>query len=228
MPEASNVSVFVVSTNKTKLAAVSNVFKNNFPGQTVTVTSIKGSSGIPHGQPFGLQHTFEGANARVDSAETHLPAAVEETPDVRVFVVAVENGVVSIPTVKKTFAHDICCVVVRDLSAKRAGKEDYDAHNFSQSRPYPLTEVQEMRRKGSSGEEIGGWCKRYYDNRGLQLTRRDQIQTATRGALEMISINGDVHSVNEPDLLDIRGEFDLPRRPVYLNAAGEHNGLYPQ
>ena len=72
-----------------------------------------------------------------------------------------------------TTGHDVACVMVHDCTT---GHEHF---GFSQSRPYPLGEVQAMHRKGGGGEAIGRWCEEYYRRADLSCSRAQQITSCT-------------------------------------------------
>jgi non-canonical (house-cleaning) NTP pyrophosphatase len=136
------------------------------------VQACPSESGIPHGQPWGLQHTYEGAAARI--TDLKKAAALSECE----YIVSAENGVCSILTHTQTHAVDICCVVIEHT---RTGKQ---AFSFSQSRPYPLSDVQEKKRRGEKG--IGAWCAEFYRTAALPESRGNQIVTATTMALAQL------------------------------------------
>ncbi|CAJ1374839.1 unnamed protein product [Effrenium voratum] len=59
------VTVAVTSCNKEKLEAVDSAFASHFADASLQILSHSSDSGIPHGQPWGMQHTYEGALARL-------------------------------------------------------------------------------------------------------------------------------------------------------------------
>merc|ERR1712232_1127353 len=99
----------------------------------VQVVSCPSDSGIPHGQPWGMQHTYEGALARLHHLRERGGCSGYD------YLVSAENGVVAFPQHHGTEAIDIACVVVeRALTGEQA-------MNFSQARPYPLTSIQKLK-----------------------------------------------------------------------------------
>eukprot|EP00301_Raphidiophrys_heterophryoidea_P001668 c10797_g1_i5.p2 GENE.c10797_g1_i5~~c10797_g1_i5.p2 ORF type:complete len:142 (-),score=25.48 c10797_g1_i5:852-1277(-) len=130
--------VAVSSSNPTKIAAVTHSFRNCYqsPGLSIEILSIPSESGIPHGQPWGMQHTYEGAMTRLTNMATSavlMNAIKEKQGDW--FLVSVENGVVPIVTHTETQGHDVACVAIRRMH------DGATTSAFSSSRPYPLEEV---------------------------------------------------------------------------------------
>eukprot|EP00440_Ansanella_granifera_P035664 gb/GFBE01038687.1/.p1 GENE.gb/GFBE01038687.1/~~gb/GFBE01038687.1/.p1 ORF type:complete len:179 (+),score=38.16 gb/GFBE01038687.1/:1-537(+) len=174
MADSERIRVAVTSQNKEKLSAVEIAFKSRFTGgATVEVVACPADSGIPHGQPWGMQHTYEGALARLSNLKAAGPV------DAR-YLVSAENGVCGLLRHDSTEGLDVACVVVERVSDGR------QAMNFSQGRPYPLAKVQELNRAGTSNGEIGSFCKRWYEEQNLPLSRFDQISSATMLALAML------------------------------------------
>lgn len=170
-PARQSTTVLVASRNAVKLEAVRCAFEAWFGG-TVEVRGVEADSGIPHGQPFGMQHTYEGCAARMQQLLASAGGAGGPWPPD--FLVAVENGVVPVVTHTATFGHDVACVMVSDVASQRT------RHAFSQSRPYPLSIVQEMARQGMSGGEVGAFCAAHYEKMELTCTRDEQIRSCTR------------------------------------------------
>mmetsp|Transcript_91008 Transcript_91008/g.161194 ORF Transcript_91008/g.161194 Transcript_91008/m.161194 type:complete len:217 (+) Transcript_91008:37-687(+) len=178
--------VAVTSGNKEKVLAVQEAFNSSSfvrqLGREVEVASCPSESGIPHGQPWGMQHTYEGALARL----VHLKAACAGGVEKYDYLVSVENGVVALLRHDGTEALDMCCVVVEQRSPE--GYPGEQAFNFSQARPYPLAQTQELKRQGKSNEELGSFCRDWY--KALEapiLSRGDQVRTATSAALDLLS-----------------------------------------
>ena len=171
-PVRQSTTVLVASGNVLKVEAVRSAFEAWFGG-SVEARGVAADSGIPHGQPWGCQHTYEGCAARLQQLQT---AAGEGADAAQAFdyLVAVENGVVPIVTHTATFGHDVACVMVSDVASQRT------RHAFSQSRPYPLAIVQEMARQGMSGGEVGEFCCAHYEKAELACTRDEQICACTR------------------------------------------------
>mmetsp|Transcript_56230 Transcript_56230/g.131709 ORF Transcript_56230/g.131709 Transcript_56230/m.131709 type:complete len:212 (-) Transcript_56230:32-667(-) len=170
------VRVLLASSNALKVAAVQRSFTSVL-GSHVSVQSGTSESGIPHGQPWGMQMTMEGALTRVH----HLQDSAAGFD----FLVAAENGVVVLPQHQETFAFDIACVVVEDVMTKAQGI------NFSQSRHYPLSETQALARSSTTRGSIGTFCANWYaeqeknaeESSLCSVTRDHQIESATRVAL---------------------------------------------
>eukprot|EP00927_Polykrikos_kofoidii_P064158 TRINITY_DN59214_c0_g1_i1.p1 TRINITY_DN59214_c0_g1~~TRINITY_DN59214_c0_g1_i1.p1 ORF type:complete len:235 (+),score=28.98 TRINITY_DN59214_c0_g1_i1:35-706(+) len=184
---AGALTVAVTSSNSTKLDAVRDAFEVHFAtntsyvnvGQRVVVRVLPRpcDSGIPHGQPWGLQHTYEGALTRL-----HHLKQISDDPGIGEckYLVSVENGVVALLKHDETLGQDVCCVVVEDV---RTGRQ---AMNFSQARPYPLASVQTLKRAGTSNEEIGKFCNDWYQQHPFPISRDDQVRCATSMALAML------------------------------------------
>ena len=131
----------------------------------------KADSGIYHGQPWGLQHTFDGALSRFNDIK-HRLSKLEDFEDIS-HIVSVENGVETLIQHHGTIGLDFACVIVHCIESG----EEYVA--FSQGRPYPLEQIQSMKREGASNEEIGAFCVEYYNSADLPISRADQVHQAT-------------------------------------------------
>uniref|UniRef100_A0A0G4FTH0 inosine/xanthosine triphosphatase n=1 Tax=Chromera velia CCMP2878 TaxID=1169474 RepID=A0A0G4FTH0_9ALVE len=182
--------VLVTSANDIKLSGVCTAFRAAFsppagPTTEIQVVPRPADSGIPHGQPWGMQHTYEGALARLDNLKRAADAEAEGTirtvesnrrPD---YLVSVENGVVGLLSHTATTGVDVCCVIVEESAS---GRREFA---FSQGRPYPLQEVQAKvtRGEGGIGKFVAGW----YDERPeLTVTRKCQVIQATAMALAQL------------------------------------------
>ena len=172
-PRRGTLSVALSSANADKVSSVKAAFEAA-TGKNVKVESLPSDSGIPHGQPWGLQCTYEGAAARLHHMRRRSTSA-------HTFLVSVENGVLPIVSHEQTSAHDVACVIVESRSGERA-------HAFSQSRPYPLEAVQRMKREGRSGQEIGAWCREHYEGQRLCCSRADQIRECTTAVLSSMRL----------------------------------------
>ena len=82
---------------------------------------------------------------------------------------------------KETLALDFACVIVEHIPT---GVQEVA---FSQGRPYPLDTVQQMLRSGVEPAQIGVFCKDYYRQSQLPVTREEQIQGALAMALVQLS-----------------------------------------
>eukprot|EP00931_Biecheleriopsis_adriatica_P009597 TRINITY_DN110666_c0_g1_i1.p1 TRINITY_DN110666_c0_g1~~TRINITY_DN110666_c0_g1_i1.p1 ORF type:complete len:227 (-),score=30.64 TRINITY_DN110666_c0_g1_i1:274-954(-) len=161
------VQVVVTSSNPEKLAAVQQAFEQSLDKE-VGIDASPAESGIPHGQPWGMQHTYEGCAARLQ----HLRASLTGGHNYS-YLVSVENGVIPIVSHTGTSGHDIACVIVENVQTGAV------SFAFSQSRPYPLEDVQRLKREGKSNQAIGGWCKTHYGAIDLTHSRLRQIKDCT-------------------------------------------------
>lgn len=114
--------------------------------------------------------TYEGAAAR-------LAGLADDEGRTDDFLVAVENGVVPIMTHPTTLALDVCIVIVRRTKDART------EFAMSQGRPYPLADVQRMKKAGESG--IGKFVAGFYAARDPG-SRATQIRQATEAALRQL------------------------------------------
>eukprot|EP00930_Biecheleria_cincta_P018871 TRINITY_DN14562_c0_g2_i1.p1 TRINITY_DN14562_c0_g2~~TRINITY_DN14562_c0_g2_i1.p1 ORF type:complete len:197 (+),score=21.55 TRINITY_DN14562_c0_g2_i1:62-652(+) len=175
------LKVAVTTGNPEKLAAVTESFSSHFPGTLVQTTSCPSESGIPHGQPWGVQHTYEGAAARLHHLKTSSGIVSTDFQ----YLVSVENGVVGLLSHSSTSGLDVACVVIECVANGR------QAMNISQSRPYPLERVQQMKRAGTSNEDIGKFCKKWYEDKRFPLSRKEQIKSSIAFALAELSTPDD-------------------------------------
>ena len=114
--------IVITSVNPQKIAAVSQVFHDVVYGDDITIDTLPSKSGIPHGQPWGLQHTFEGAMARI--ADANFNIANQHTID---FIISVENGACTIAT----HTHTRYRYVLRDNRKRK----DWTTNILIQSEP---------------------------------------------------------------------------------------------
>eukprot|EP00929_Paragymnodinium_shiwhaense_P107277 TRINITY_DN73367_c0_g1_i1.p1 TRINITY_DN73367_c0_g1~~TRINITY_DN73367_c0_g1_i1.p1 ORF type:complete len:197 (-),score=21.31 TRINITY_DN73367_c0_g1_i1:164-754(-) len=177
--EVADLHVAVTTSNPEKHRAVRDAFCKQFPETTVVVHACPSESGIPHGQPWGLQHTYEGALARL-----HNLKACSDGQRRYDYMVSVENGVTGLLTHTETIGLDVACVVVESVASGQ------QSMNMSQARPYPLGEVQSMKKAGASNGDIGRWCKEWYDKQNFPLTRYSQIYSACSFALVVLNPTG--------------------------------------
>ncbi|CAE7193052.1 unnamed protein product [Symbiodinium natans] len=173
---AFSCTVAVTSANPDKLAAIESAFSSHFAKEgrspSISVVPCPADSGIPHGQPWGMQHTYEGALARLANLKSSGATAD--------YYASAENGVCALLRHDSTMALDVACVIVERACDGKQGV------NFSQGRPYPLQEIQKMKCAGSSNAEIGDFCQRWYEKMALPLSRQDQIRTAAALALTLV------------------------------------------
>ena len=130
-----------------------------------------------------MQQTYEGALTRLHNLKAQLdaekqlgPSDPSRTPKSE-YIASVENGIQVLLQHKAIHAVDFCCVVVERIDSG----EQHVA--FSQGRPYPLTQVQQMLRDGVTPAEIGHFCKVHYKDRELPCSRECQVDQATSMAL---------------------------------------------
>jgi non-canonical (house-cleaning) NTP pyrophosphatase len=179
--------VVVASLDAAKLAAVRAAVGAWFGGAVeatgVEATGVEATGDrdagllLAAGMHIGMQHTFEGCAARMQqlllaggsggSTDGSAPAR----PD---FLVAVECGVIPIVSRTTTSGHEVACVMVMDVTSQRT------RHAFSQTRPYPLTIVQEMARQGMSAAEVAEFCAAHYEKAELTCSHADQIRVCTQ------------------------------------------------
>ena len=187
-----NLRVIVASTNTEKINAVKKAFEAEFEDESnIVVTGIKSSSSIFHGQPWGLQHTFEGARARIMDvkcklldAQTNLSACKKNKFDGEYdYIVSVENGVETLMTHAHTHGFDFALVIVENVETRE------NKVAISQGRPYPIEAVQTMTKSGVTRKEIGKFCAKYYKTHPLPITREQQIFEATQMALAQFKFN---------------------------------------
>mmetsp|Transcript_43305 Transcript_43305/g.92695 ORF Transcript_43305/g.92695 Transcript_43305/m.92695 type:complete len:237 (+) Transcript_43305:3-713(+) len=174
------IRVVVTSATRTKIDAVRTAFQEKLHLEGEDMLEVDGlptDSGIPHGQPWGVQHTYEGAMARLHHLKAQLRSEQGKRYD---YLVSAENGVIALPSHTGTRGLDVACVVVEHCLSGRWEM------SMSQARPYPLEEVQRMSRDGATGHEIGDYCRQWYEAKGLLLTREGQVSSATSMALELL------------------------------------------
>lgn len=165
------VRVMVTSTNTQKQEGVQRAFVKN-GGAQYMICGCAANSGIPHGQPWGMQHTFEGASARVHSVRGMYPGVN--------YVVGVESGVITLTMHTGVHAVDMVCVVIEDTAT------GLNAIAFSQGRPFPLARMQTVARERPS--EIAAYVEAYYTAHKLPCDRLQQVEQATTMALAQLNL----------------------------------------
>ena len=187
-----NLNVLVTSTNPQKIESVKTAFEEWFSDNSndnsanktnkinVRATGMKSKSGIFHGQPWGLQHTFEGARARIEYTKKDCKDK-NINLDNYTHIVSVENGISTVLTHESLYGFDVAVVIIQDFETN----EQQVA--VSQARPYPIETVQKMARSGVPRKEIGRFCHKYYQELPLTISREEQIIGATKMALSQFS-----------------------------------------
>lgn len=93
----------------------------------------------------------------------------------------VENGIEClVKPDSSTAAIDICCVAIEVIG------DGQQTFAFSQSRPFPLSKVQQMHTLACPGVRVGQFCENYYADLKLPISRQDQVHSATKMALAQI------------------------------------------
>jgi len=188
------IQAIVTSTKPLKLDGVRRAFEEvasngsraSGDAPTVQITGMQADSGIFHGQPWGLQHTYEGACCRIEDVKRQLKRAGDavdgdgshESVEPPTFLVSAENGVQAVLSHEATMGVDTCVVVVEEVAT--------NCRHFgvSPGRPYPLAQVQEMKRMGASNQDIARFCHDFYTSvANLPVSREEQVRVATRMAL---------------------------------------------
>lgn len=165
-------SVLVASKNVDKVTAVRDAFEVHMR-TPCDVTGVECDSGIWHGQPWGMQHMYEGANARLECFDLSSP----DTPE---YIVSIESGIETVNNHSETMAFDMACVIVLDTCN---GLREVA---YSQTRYFPLETVRQAMRSGTTRGEIGARTADYYHELALPCSRYEQIQQATRMALSKL------------------------------------------
>lgn len=147
MMESPKIHVLVTTLNPDKLAAVKNAFESKIK-EPIHVSGCSTNSGVPDGQPYGLDGTYQGALQRLSRLE-------DENAD---FLVSIENGITCLNDNKGTHCLDFPIVVIIE---RKTGKESV---HFGGSRPIPLSKIREMKREGKDEKEIGEWCNTFFNS----------------------------------------------------------------
>lgn len=96
-PPLTELRVVVTSTNPEKTRAVAASFNRHDAtlkvASSVVVEGVPADSGIPHGQPWGMQHTYEGAQARLHHVKVALKVDLGAGNPPPQYVASVENGI---------------------------------------------------------------------------------------------------------------------------------------
>ena len=168
--------ILVTSTNVIKLSATHDAFKQVLkpdPSSSILIAGKKTNSGIPSGQPYGFQGTYQGALTRLN--EIMWESAKHD------YLVSIENGIETLTSDGETTYFDFPVVIVYDCRTKSSGVQ------FGQSRPIPLEEMRNMKRKKVEGNKIGEWVDDWYQKQKFSQSRRAIIYGALVMALESSS-----------------------------------------
>lgn len=183
-----SVAVSMDSDDNDDLAALKAAFEEVLDG-AVGVTGVPAEPEVAtrEGGPcWGAQHAFEGASTRMralrmlcaNDADGGGPRGAVRYD----YLVAIESGVLPIVTREATLGHEVACVLVREEASERT------AHAFSQSRPWPLAQVQAAERAGyggaSTARDVAELCRRHHERSPrLAAARPEQLGMCMRVAL---------------------------------------------
>lgn len=134
------MEVIVASTNKHKLAAVEEIFRDIYPNQDVQITGVKANSGVRE-QPVDHSEILEGVLNRLN----HAKQLTEGNGDV---YVSMENGILIFEFKGEIRCFDLAWVVIE----RRFGKRAF-AH--STGIEFPLEYVEEAMNRGFATTTIG-------------------------------------------------------------------------
>ncbi|KRX02390.1 hypothetical protein PPERSA_10007 [Pseudocohnilembus persalinus] len=112
------IRVLVTSQNQEKINAIESALKEVFPdfyleNGKVIIQAQKSESGISHGQPWGIQHTFEGAHNRIENIKQKMQnSQVFDKLNGYDLIISIENGVFPLLSHTQTRGYDIACIVI--------------------------------------------------------------------------------------------------------------------
>jgi non-canonical (house-cleaning) NTP pyrophosphatase len=176
------MNIGVATTNPEKLDAVRKAFNmTEDDKRTENVRGFSTDSGVPDGQPYGLDGTFQAALTRIKNLKEHLENnfLLNEYN----MLISIENGIVSIKSEIGTFNLDFPIIIVWKQTDMPRGCY---LVQFGQSRPMPLERLQEMGENGVSGDQIGEWYADYASK--FSKSRGDIIESGIKMIFEsMIS-----------------------------------------
>lgn len=168
------MNIGVATTNTEKLDAVRKAFNMTEDDERAkNVRGFKTDSGVPDGQPYGLEGTFEAALTRIKNLKEHLEKSF--ALDRYNMLIAIENGIITLKSEIGTFHLDFPIIIVWKQTDMPKGCY---LVQFGQSRPMPLERLQKMREEGTSGEEIGEWYANYSSR--FSKSRGDIIESGLR------------------------------------------------
>ena len=163
--------ILVTTTNPEKIEAVKNMFEYKY-NCLCTISGIKCDPGIPDGQPYGIDGTFQGAHQRI----VNLGDKINDYD----YVVSIENGIATLNTNDKSTSLDFPIVIIMDVHRK------ITATHFGGSRSIPLDELRMMKKNGVVQSERGKWVVDYYQKLSYSQSRKKLIEDAVLMALEEI------------------------------------------
>lgn len=161
------MKVLVASSNADKISATKRAFEQAMNPASLEIEGINTDSGIPSGQPYGMQGTYQGALTRLE----HLLSKASEYD----YLVSIENGIETLTSDSQTSYLDFPVVVIFCCETKT-----YQVQ-FGQSRPIPFEAMRQM--KVNSVKGIGKWCEQWYMEHNLYTSRQDIIYRALLIAL---------------------------------------------
>lgn len=160
------VTVLVTTLNPDKLDAVKNSFYSKLKC-TTKVSGCKTNSGVPDGQPYGMDGTYQGALYRLSNLQN-------KDAD---YLVSIENGIVTLNSNNSEYYLDFPIVVILET---KTGKQ---VVHFGQSRHIPLDQMKTMKKEGKTENEIGEWCHNFYEKTPW-ISRQQIIEAALLMALD--------------------------------------------
>lgn len=164
------INILVTTKNPEKLDAVKNIFEYRLNCLT-TILGIKTDSGVPDGQPYGLEGTFQGAYQRLLTCHKY---DIKEYD----YIISIENGISTLNTNDSSFYLDFPIVIIEDL------KNNKLITHFGGSRSIPIEHMRVMKKLGASELERGQWCQEYYAEMNYSQSRRTMIEVALLMAVD--------------------------------------------
>lgn len=170
------MNIAVATTNRDKIAAIRRAF--NLPEEAVN--GFSADSGIPSGQPYGFDSTFQAAQTRILNLKKKLED--DGTLNKYELLVAVENGIITMTSDFGTFYLDFPVVVVWE-NDETGGKIFVQ---FGQSRLSPLEDLRNMRKEGKTEDDIRKRCDLYSTT--FSKSREAIIESATKILIESMKL----------------------------------------
>ena len=169
-------TIAVTTLNPNKLDCVSRTFENIYKCLP-NVIGYNCESGVPDGQPYGIDGTYQGAQQRILNLKGELKFSETNNYD---FIVSIENGISGLQNNDGTTYIDYPVVIVHDV------KRSKDFVQIGGSRTIPVDEMRRQKHEGIDPKSRGDWVRNYYDNLNYSQTRETLIDGALIMCIETL------------------------------------------
>lgn len=169
-------NIAVTTLNSNKLLCAKRTFEyiyNCIP----KVVGFECESGVPDGQPYGLDGTYQGAQQRIVNLKQRLAQQIENYD----FIVSIENGIVGLQNNDCLSYLDLPVVIIYDIKNQKENVQ------IGGSRPIPLETMRKQKQQGVDQKARGLWVRKHYEDMNYSQTRESLVENALLMCLETLT-----------------------------------------